>query len=381
MTEIIGHDPQPAPAPAAERKIIHVDCDCFYAAVEVRDQPALRGRPVAVGGDPARRGVIATCNYEARRFAVHSAMPSAQALRHCPELIILRPDFDKYRRVSKQIRAVFQHFTPLIEPLSLDEAYLDVSASEAFDNSATRIAEAIRREVRDSVGITVSAGVAPNKFLAKIASDWRKPDGLLVIPPAAVADFVRQLPVEKIFGVGKVTAEKMHRLRLLTCGDLQQLSRLELGQRFGSFGERLWTLCRGDDDRPVRSHSRRKSISVETTFANDLASWPAWQAALAPLLEDLAQRFRQLDPLYRVQGRFIKVRYQDFSTATRELAISDTAATDFAALLHSQWQARQGAIRLLGVGFRLSHAADQRQADLFPEEQLAALQSERHQLG
>lgn len=379
MTEIIGHDPLPAP-PGASRKIIHVDCDCFYAAVEVRDQPALRGRPVAVGGDPGRRGVIATCNYEARRYGVHSAMPSALALRHCPELVILKPDFDKYRRVSRQIRDILQRYTALIEPLSLDEAFLDVSASEAFDNSATRIAEAIRQQVRDDIGITVSAGVAPNKFLAKIASDWHKPDGLCVLPPAAVPAFIAQLPVDKIFGVGKVTAEKMRGLGLGTCADLQQLSRLELGQQFGSFGERLWLLCRGEDQRPVQPHSRRKSISVETTFVEDLASWVAWQTALAPLLEDLARRFRQLDPHYRVQGRFIKVRYQDFSIATRELSVSDATQADFSELLHSQWQARSEAIRLLGVGFRLSHAADQRQADLFPEEHLAALQSERHQL-
>ena len=214
----------------ASRKIIHVDCDCFYAAVEMRDDPTLRHRPVAVGGDPHRRGVIATCNYPARHFGVHSAMASSQALRLCPELVIVPPNFDKYRKVSTQIHDIFRRYTSLIEPLSLDEAFLDVSASDQFDNSATRIAEALRQDIRRELGITVSAGVAPNKFLAKVASDWRKPDGLFVIPPAQVDAFVAALPVKKISGVGRVTGERMAGLNLHTCGDLQSMSRLELSQ-------------------------------------------------------------------------------------------------------------------------------------------------------
>ena len=186
---------------ALPRKIIHCDCDCFYAAVEVRDDPCLAGRPLAVGGRPERRGVVATCNYEARAFGIHSAMAMAQALRRCPDLVVLPPDFPRYRRVAEQIRTIFRDFTPLVEPLSLDEAFLDVSASPRHGGSATRIAEEIRARVRGEVGITVSAGVAPNKFLAKVASDWRKPDGLFVIPPTAVDAFVRALPVRRLFGV------------------------------------------------------------------------------------------------------------------------------------------------------------------------------------
>ncbi len=359
------------------RKIIHVDCDCFYAAVEVRDNPGLRGRPVAVGGDPGRRGVIATCNYEARRDGVRSAMPSSQALRLCPDLVILKPDFDKYRRVSAQIQSIFKRFTDRIEPLSLDEAFLDVSDCEQFLNSATRIAEALRQQVREEVRITVSAGVAPNKFLAKIASDWRKPDGLFVIRPEQIADFVAALPVEKIFGVGRVTAEKMHSHGLRTCTDLQALTRLQLGQLFGSFGERLWQLCRGEDDRPVQNSRRRKSVSVERTFDENLNNLPRWLGALAGLEEDLDRRLARLDAHYQVHGLYIKVRYDDFTSASCEAPGSLPDREVFENLLRSQWQRRAGAIRLLGIGLRLRDALPARQQDLFPEEKRAALALQR----
>jgi DNA polymerase-4 len=359
------------------RKIIHVDCDCFYAAVEVRDNPALRGRPVAVGGDPGRRGVIATCNYEARRDGVRSAMPSSQALRLCPDLVILKPDFDKYRRVSTQIQTIFKRFTDRIEPLSLDEAFLDVSDCKQFQNSATRIAEALRQQVREEVRITVSAGVAPNKFLAKIASDWRKPDSLFVIRPEQIADFVAALPVEKIFGVGRVTAEKMHSHGLRTCTDLQALSRLELGQLFGSFGERLWYLCRGEDDRPVQNSRRRKSVSVERTFDENLNNLPRWLGALAGLEEDLGRRLARLDAHYLVHGLYIKVRYDDFTAASCEAPGAVPDREVFENLLRSQWQRRPGAIRLLGIGLRLKDALPARQQDLFPEEKRAALALQR----
>ncbi|MFN3714484.1 MAG: DNA polymerase IV [Alcanivoracaceae bacterium] len=359
------------------RKIIHIDCDCFYAAVEVRDNPALRGRPVAVGGDPGRRGVIATCNYEARRDGIHSAMPSSQALRQCPDLVILKPDFDKYRKVSEQILAIFKRFTDRIEPLSLDEAFLDVTECDQFDNSATRIAAAIRQQVREEVRITVSAGVAPNKFIAKIASDWRKPDGLFVVRPEQVSAFVAALPVEKIFGVGRVTAERMHQLGLRTCADLQQLSRLELGQHFGSFGERLWQLCRGEDERPVQNSRRRKSVSVERTFDENLTTLPRWLAALPALEEDLTRRFARLDTHYLAHGLYIKVRYDDFTSATCETPGGQADHEVFENLIRSQWQRRQGAIRLLGIGLRLRDALPARQQDLFPEEKRAALALQR----
>ncbi|PKM22328.1 MAG: DNA polymerase IV [Gammaproteobacteria bacterium HGW-Gammaproteobacteria-14] len=361
----------------AQRKIIHIDCDCFYAAVEIRDDPSLRGRPVAVGGDPGRRGVIATCNYEARRFGVRSAIPSSQALRLCPELVILKPDFDRYRHVSGQIQEIFRQYTNIIEPLSLDEAFLDVSTSELFENSATRIAIAIRQQVAEQVGITVSAGVAPNKFLAKIASDWNKPDGLCVIRPEQVEAFVRQLPVEKIFGVGRVTAQKLHNLGVTTCEQLHELSRLDLASHFGSFGERLWQLSRGIDDRPVHSSRRRKSVSVERTFSENRLSAPQWQAALPELMESLQQRMQRLDSHYLIHGLLIKVRYSDFTSATRETAATLLDEGVFRKLLTEQWEKRGDPVRLIGIGVRLKDTAAPRQGDLFGEEKLHALALQR----
>lgn len=362
------------------RKIIHVDCDCFYAAVEMRDDPRLRGRPLAVGGDPQRRGVIATCNYEAREFGVRSAMASAHALRLCPELVILPPQFDKYRRVSSAIQALFRRYTALIEPLSLDEAFLDVTDSEQLQNSATRIAEAIRQSVRQDIGITVSAGVAPNKFLAKIASDWNKPDGLTVIRPDQVDAFVAALPVKKLHGVGRVTAAKLAALGIDTCADLRGYSRLTLAQHFGSFGERLYHLARGEDDRPVQANRRRKSVSVEETYTQDLPDLPAWQAQLPELLERLRTRMARLDADYLVQGLTAKVRYSDFSIATCDSGGDSLEPTQFAALLDLLWERRAGPARLIGIGVRLRDLAARQQPDLFEEERLAALRQQRQTL-
>ncbi|MGB1271405.1 MAG: DNA polymerase IV, partial [Endozoicomonas sp.] len=231
----------------AQRKIIHIDFDAFFASIEIRDNPRLSGRPVAVGGASDRRGVIATCNYEARRFGVHSAMASAQALRLCPELKIIPPRFSVYKEASEKAHAIFRKYTDFIEPLSLDEAYLDVSSTSLCQGSATLMADEIRQEIRDQLQVTVSAGVAPNKFLAKIASDWNKPDGLFVITPDQVDHFIFELPVRKIHGVGKVTAGKLHKKGIETCGQLRQYSLPELSRWFGSFGERLWELSRGMD--------------------------------------------------------------------------------------------------------------------------------------
>lgn len=359
------------------RKIIHVDCDCFYAAVEVRDRPALRGRPVAVGGDPGRRGVIATCNYEARAYGVHSAMPSARALALCPNLEILRPDFDKYRKVSKRIHEIFRRYTDLVEPLSLDEAYLDVTECPQFDNRATRIAKAIRHSVRTELGITVSAGVAANKFLAKIASDWNKPDGQFVITPDQVAAFIVDLPVEKIFGVGRKTAQRMHGLGLRTCADLQALSRTELASHFGSFGERLYHLCRGEDDRPVQASRRRKSVSVEQTYDQDLNQLRDWHMHLPDLMESLQRRWEKLDHSYQVQALFAKVRFSDFTISTCEAPADQIDESVFRNLMGSLWQRRQSPARLLGIGVRLKDAASPRQPDLFPDEKQHALMARR----
>jgi len=336
------------------RKIIHCDCDCFYASIEMRDNPELVGKPIAVGGSPERRGVVATCNYDARQFGIHSAMSAAQARKLCPDLIIIRPDMEKYRLASGRIQDIFRRYTELIEPLSLDEAYLDVSDCQLHDGSATRIADSIRETVKQEVNITISAGVAPNKFLAKIASDWRKPDGLFVIRPEQVEDFVANLPVGKLHGVGKVTAAKMHGLGITTCAQLREMKKEELLQHFGSFGERLHLLSHGIDDRPVQTERIRKSVSVENTYAKDLADLDACLAELPTLAAQLQTRLQRLDRPYNIHKQFIKIKFGDFSQTTVETVSGNTAMENFESLCSAGFARGAKAVRLLGVGVRLS---------------------------
>ena len=335
------------------RKIIHIDCDCFYAAIEMRDDPRLAGKPLAVGGAADRRGVIATCNYEARAWGVRSAMPTGQALKLCPDLLVVRPRFDAYKAASREIHGIFRDYTDLIEPLSLDEAYLDVSASPHFAGSATRIAQEIRRRVSQELHITVSAGVAPNKFLAKIASDWRKPNGLFVITPEQVEAFVAELPVSKLHGVGKVTADKLGRLGIDTCLDLRDWSKLALAREFGSFGERLWSLARGIDERAVQVNSRRQSLSVENTFDHDLPDLAACLEQLPTLLEELNGRLSRLDSSYRPDKPFVKVKFHDFSQTTLEQAGASRELDSYRRLLSAAFARGNKPVRLLGVGVRL----------------------------
>ena len=341
------------------RKIVHCDCDCFYAAVEVRDNPLLRGRPLAVGGSPNSRGVIATCSYEARKFGVRSAMSSAKAAQLCPDLIFLKPDMAKYQAVSKKIHDIFRQYTSLIEPLSLDEAYLDVTGSPYCSGSATLIAEEIRTKVREQLGITISAGVAPNKFLAKVASDWNKPDGIFVIRPGDVAAFVAKLNVSKVNGVGKVTEAKLNRMGVETCGDLQAYSEAELVQTFGRYGARLFAVSRGVDNRPVQTSRERKSISVEHTFSDDLVGIDSIIERLPVLMDELRGRCRRkLDGQRFVAKRFVKVKFFDFTQTTLEQKIgvlaeewdSDDAYRE---LLEAAWARGGKPVRLLGVGVRL----------------------------
>jgi DNA polymerase-4 len=347
------------------RKIIHCDCDSFYASVEIRDDPTLAGRPLAVGGAPDQRGVVATCSYEARAYGVHSAMPMSQALRLCPALTVIRPDMAKYRAVSRQVHRVFARYTDRIEPLSLDEAYLDVTGSGACHGSATLMAEAIRSEVRETVGITVSAGIAPNKFLAKIASDWNKPDGQLTVTPEQVDAFVAALPVEKLFGVGSVTARRMHERGIATCADLRALSLVELTRAFGRFGATLHRLCRGIDDRPVRTTRPRKSVSVERTYARDLPDLAACQQALVRLLDELDARIARAEAGKRIGQCFIKVRFSGFETTTASRAASSADAALYRDLLGTAWARGHRPVRLLGVGVRLDQPAVDRQLALF----------------
>jgi DNA polymerase-4 len=336
-----------------QRKIIHCDCDCFYASIEMRDNPALRGKPIAVGGSPERRGVVATCNYEAREFGIHSAMASATARRLCPDLIIIRTDMEKYRLASSQIHEIFQRYTDLIEPLSLDEAFLDVSDCDEFRGSATRIAEAIRNEVREVVGITISAGIAPNKFLAKIASDWNKPDGQFAVLPNDVDDFVAKLAVKKLHGVGKVTAAKMHRLNLRTCKDLQNFGADALTEHFGSFGERLFELSRGIDNRPVSTDRIRKSVSVENTFDTDLPDLDSSLEAMLGLLPKLELRLKRLDNHYAIKKQFVKLKFHDFVTTTVEMLSEDTNPENYHTLCEQGFARGERAVRLIGVGVRV----------------------------
>ena len=336
-----------------QRKIIHCDCDCFYASIEMRDNPALRGKPIAVGGSPERRGVVATCNYEAREFGIHSAMASATARRLCPDLIIIRTDMDKYRLASSQIHEIFQRYTDLIEPLSLDEAFLDVSDCDEFRGSATRIAEAIRNEVREVVGITISAGIAPNKFLAKIASDWNKPDGQFAVLPNDVDDFVAKLAVKKLHGVGKVTAAKMLRLNLRTCKDLENFGADALTEHFGSFGERLFELSRGIDNRPVSTDRIRKSVSVENTFDTDLPDLDSSLEAMLGLLPKLELRLKRLDNHYSIKKQFVKLKFHDFVTTTVEMLSEDTNPENYRTLCEQGFARGERAVRLIGVGVRV----------------------------
>lgn len=336
----------------AGRKIIHCDCDCFYAAIEVRDRPELRGKPVAVGGTGGR-GVVATCNYEAREFGVHSAMPSAVALRRCPDLIILPTNMEKYRAVSRQISAIYRDYTTLIEPLSLDEAYLDVTGSRHFNGSATLIAREIRRRVREQTGITLSAGIAPNKFLAKVASDWNKPDGQFVIRPEQVEAFVEKLPVRKLFGVGKVTAARLNDLGIQTCGDLRAFSETYLVEHFGRFGYRLYELCRGIDRREVRSDRIRKSLSVETTYTRDLPDIDACLNELPALYEQMLERLQPARSRYRISKAFVKLRFNTFVSTTVERLAEDTDPRIYDRLLREGWERHARPVRLIGLGVRL----------------------------
>ncbi|MDP0589966.1 MAG: DNA polymerase IV [Candidatus Endonucleobacter bathymodioli] len=339
-----------------QRKIIHIDFDAFFASIEIRDNPTLSGKPIAVGGAADRRGVIATCNYEARSFGVHSAMASAYAKRLCPNLQIITPRLPVYKDVSQQAHSVFNQYTDLVEPLSLDEAYLDVSLSTCCQASATLIAKDIRKQIFQKIGVTVSAGVAPNKFLAKIASDWHKPDGLCVITPDKVNEFVFELPVVKILGVGKITAAKLHRQGIETCGSLLQYSRTELTSRFGSFGFRLWELARGIDDRPVVTDRRRKSLSVEHTYNKDLTDLNTIVDQVVPLVDDLWARYQLISSEYSITGLFVKMKFDDFSQTTLEESINQkqpTPLNHFKALISRAWKRGNRSVRLLGVGIRL----------------------------
>jgi DNA polymerase IV len=335
------------------RKIIHCDCDCFYASIEMRDNPDLAGKPIAVGGSPSRRGVIATCNYIAREFGIHSAMASATARKKCPDLIIVRPDMEKYRLASQQIHQIFKKYTSIVEPLSLDEAYLDVTDCHLLDGSATKIAEAIRDEVRSTIKITISAGIAPNKFLAKVASDWNKPDGQFLILPEDIEEFVSALPVKKLPGVGKVTSSRLKNIGIETCADVRQFDEEKLKTKFGSFAERLIRLSKGVDNRAVETERIRKSVSVENTYAADLPDLRSCINELPDLYVQLSKRLDRLDKDYQIHKQFIKIKFHDFIHTTVEMISDSTDMQNYTSLCEQGFERGDKPVRLLGMGVRV----------------------------
>jgi DNA polymerase IV len=335
------------------RKIIHIDMDAFYAAVEQRDHPDLRGKPVIVGGSPeGRGGVVATASYEARKFGVRSAMPSKKAFELCPQGIFVRPRFDAYKQVSSHIRSIFHRYTDIIEPLSLDEAFLDVTTDKLGLGSAITIAEEIRKAIKEELQLTASAGVSINKFVAKIASDMKKPDGLTFIGPSKIEGFMESLPVEKFFGVGKVTATKMKSMDLHTGADLKQLTEQELVQHFGKTGKFFYQIVRGIDNREVQPHRETKSIGAEDTFPEDLFNAEDLIKEIAKLVPTVHRRLIN----HQLKGKTItlKVKYNDFKLITRsrslEQSIDDVTIIQQSAieLLQALLPVEKG-IRLLGV--------------------------------
>ena len=326
--------------------------DCFYAAVEMRENPSLRGKPVAVGGSGSQRGVVAACSYEARKFGVHSAMPSSRARRLCPQLVMLPVRMSLYKEVSKRIQALFYQYTDLVEPLSLDEAFLDVSDSEHCRGSATLIAKEIRSRIFAMEKLHASAGVAPNKFLAKVASDWEKPNGQFVIKPDEIDAFVKQLPVKRIFGVGKVTAKRLLGLGVENCLELQGFSEEKLSEHFGVFGKRLYELSRGIDDRPVTTHRTPKSLSVEETYATDLPDLPHCIAEIPVLYQEFVERLEKIQRRMSLRPRtlFVKLRFDDFETTTIQMAGTTPSEAGFNHLCKQAWQRGKRPVRLIGLG-------------------------------
>lgn len=339
--------------PGTQRRIIHLDMDAFYASVEQRDDVRLRGRPVAVGGSPDSRGVVAAASYEARACGVRSAMPMARALRQCPDLIVVQPDFARYREASRRVMAILRSATPLVEPLSLDEAYLDVTQNLWGEPLATEVARELKRRIRSELSLTASAGVAPNKFLAKIASGWQKPDGLTVVSPGRVEAFLQKLPVEALWGVGPVTAKKLRAIGIQRLVDVRDADPVRLAGTVGGLADWLKRLAQGDDPRQVTPDRPWKSVSSETTYVEDLRDIAEMRREVARLAGRVGASLQGKQ--IRARTVTLKVRYDDFSTVGRSHT-EDNPTWDAdaigkrAILLLDRTEARTRAVRLLGVG-------------------------------
>lgn len=354
--------------PSFVRKVIHIDMDCFYAAIEIRDNPDLADKPVAVGGSVENRGVLCTSNYIARQYGVRSAMSTATALRLCKSLVLLPVNMAKYKAVAEQIHQIFRSYSDLVEPLSLDEAYIDVTHSHLHQGSATLIAQAIRQAIWQSQQLTASAGVASNKLLAKIASGWNKPNGLFVIQPNAVATFMQNLPVSELFGVGKVTAEKLLRLGFKTCSELQKLDLFDLQHQLGKkLGLHLYEQCRGIDYRAVIPNRERKSLSVEHTFPKDIHHKEICLSALNVLQEKLINRIEEQDCQQPIKNQFIKIKFNNFRLVTAELVSSQIDLNIFIKLFLDAYAKARLPIRLLGIGV---HFAEKANTSLFYQQSL-----------
>jgi len=363
---------RPVPMPnTSSRHILHVDMDAFFAAIEQRDDPTLRGRPVLIGGSPEGRGVVSTASYEARPFGCHSAMPMTQALRLCPHAIVLPGRMRHYAEVSRQVFEVMEQFTPLLEPLSIDEAFLDVTGSIRLLGSAVAIARELKRRIFAQTQLTASVGVAPNKFLAKLASDLEKPDGLVLVDSEHVQEFLHALPIARLWGAGRVTLQKFTELGVATFGDACRLSAAELRSHFGEVGEHFYSLVRGVDDRPVIPDREAKSISHEHTFATDVADRTHLRRFLLEQLEQVARRLRRHGGFARTV--VLKVRTPDFRTYTRRQTLDQaTDETDVlwqaAAELFEEWcRGSRARVRLIGVGVTQLQAGGQRQFGLFEQ--------------
>lgn len=334
-----------------QRKIIHVDMDAFFASVEQRDKPEYKGKPLIVGGQPNSRGVVAACSYEARKYGIHSAMPCSRAYRLCPQAIFVPPRFEAYREVSNQIRTIFWQYASQVEPLSLDEAYLDVTFTADFDGSATLIAQAIKAEILEATKLNASAGVSYNKFLAKIASDMDKPNGLYVIKPSQGLTFVSGLPIGKFHGIGPATEAKMQKLGIKNGGDLRQKTLAELIQSFGKSGQYYYNIARAVDERPVRSTRIRKSLGKETTFAEDILSVDTLTIKLMELSEQVLRSLEKQN--MQAKTLTIKIKYSNFQQVTRaqsvDYMLDRLAIRQLVPQLLKRTEAGEKPIRLVGL--------------------------------
>ena len=345
-----------------QRKIIHIDMDCYYAAIEIREKPSLKNLPVAVGGRRGGRGVLTTCNYIARKYGCKSAMPTYRALELCPQLTILPVRHDLYKEESDEIRKIFKSYTNIIEPISLDEAYLDVTETSlpAYD-----LASYIRKEILEKRKLTCSAGIASNKMLAKIASDWRKPNEQFEVKDEEIESFLTQLPVKKIWGVGGKTSEKLSALEINTCHDLQQLEISELYKLFGKFGITLHSLCRGIDNRSVISNRERKSCSIEKTYSQDVTTFMDAKKRLRSILLELKNDINNSHDDRGIRSGFVKVKFSDFTKTTSEKTSTVINSELFNELLSQSWARGKGkSVRLIGAGVRFTPLNDDEESQL-----------------